>query len=127
METETKKYKPHLFQKGVSGNPGGRPRVNPEVREILKAHSVEAARKLVEMINHENPKIAMWAITDILDRTQGKALQAQDINMEISGHVDVRAQIREILLNRREPPTPEPSAATEPEAKNDRIGAEGTD
>ena len=28
----------HGFKKGVSGNPGGRPKGNPKVKEILKAH-----------------------------------------------------------------------------------------
>ena len=36
------------FTKGVSGNPSGRPKGNPEVKEILKINSVEAAKKLVE-------------------------------------------------------------------------------
>ena len=88
------------FPKGVSGNPGGRPKGNPEVKEILKAASPEAARQLVEYIYHENPKIAMWAITEVLDRTEGKPIQA--VNMEVSGNLDVRAQIRELLKERKE-------------------------
>ena len=30
------------FQKGKSGNPGGRPRVVAEVRELARAHTAEA-------------------------------------------------------------------------------------
>lgn len=88
------------FPKGVSGNPGGRPKTDPEVKAILKAAAPDAARRLVEMMYSDNPKIAMWAITDILDRTQGKAIQAQDINMDVSGFVDVGTQVRSILLEK---------------------------
>ena len=88
------------FPKGVSGNPGGRPKVDPEVKAILKAAAPDAARRLVEMMYNENPKIAMWAITDILDRTQGKAIQEQAINMDVTGFLDVGTQVRSILLER---------------------------
>lgn len=86
------------FQKGVSGNPGGRPKGNPEVKEILKAASPEAARVLVELLHSEKDSIRLTAAQDILDRTEGKAIQAQAINMDISGMLDVRTQVRGILL-----------------------------
>lgn len=97
-----KKRKPggRPFPKGVSGNPGGRPKTDPEVKAILKAAAPDAARRLVEMMYNENPKIAMWAITDILDRTQGKAIQEQAINMDVAGFLDVGTQVRSILLER---------------------------
>lgn len=97
-----KKVRGRPFPKGVSGNPGGRPKINPEVKEILKAAAPEAARLLVEMMYNENPKIAMWAITDVLDRTQGKPIQAQDINMDVSGFLDVRTQVRSVLLEQEQ-------------------------
>lgn len=101
MEKKTaEKPRGRPFPKGVSGNPGGRPKADPEVKEILRAASPEAARKLVEYMSHENAKIAMWAITDVLDRTQGKPVQAQDINMDITGLLDVRAQIRMVMKER---------------------------
>lgn len=97
-----KKRKPggRPFPKGVSGNPGGRPKTDPEVKAILKAAAPDAARRLVEMMYSDNPKIAMWAITDILDRTQGKAIQEQTINMDVTGSLDVGTQVRSILLEK---------------------------
>ena len=58
--------------KGQSGNPGGRPKADPEVQAILKAATPKAALKLVELIDCENPKIALQACCQVLDRTQGK-------------------------------------------------------
>ena len=60
------------FKKGQSGNPSGRRKEDPEVKEILKVASPEAALRLVKFIKHRNPKIAMAAIVEVLDRTQGK-------------------------------------------------------
>ncbi len=128
MEKGKGKPRGKPFPKGVSGNPGGRPKIDPEVREILKAHSVEAASRLVEMMYDDNPKIAMWAITDILDRTQGKAVQAQDISMDITGYLDIRSQVREVLLKNRKPKQPSiPDETTSPANIYDGYRAEGTD
>ena len=60
------------FLPGSNGNPGGRPKTDPEVKEILKAASIDTAKKLVEFTSHKNPNIAMWAITELLNRVYGK-------------------------------------------------------
>ena len=60
------------FPKGRSGNPGGRPKADPEVKEILKAASPAAAKKLVSLVRSRSEKIALVACTEILNRTQGK-------------------------------------------------------
>lgn len=60
------------FAKGRSGNPGGRPKANPEAKEILKAATPDAARKLVELLGSRTEKIALAAATEILDRTMGR-------------------------------------------------------
>lgn len=95
MKARGKPYPP-----GVSGNPGGRPRVDPEVKEILKAASPDAARALVELLGSEQEKIKLLAAQDILDRTQGKAMQMQDVNMDVRGLLDVRTQVRDVLMER---------------------------
>ncbi len=51
---------------------GGRTKTDPEVKEILKAATKDAAKKLVEFMSHKNPNIAMWAITELLNRVYGK-------------------------------------------------------
>ncbi len=87
------------FTKGVSGNPSGRPKGNPEVKEILKVNSVEAARTLVELLNSEKEQIRFMAAQEILNRTEGKPMQA--VNMEVNGELDlynVRTQVRAVLL-----------------------------
>ena len=87
------------FPKGVSGNPGGRPKMNPEVKEILKAASPDAARTLVELLNSEKESIRLTAAQDILDRTQGKAIQTEAV--QISGILDVGSQVKKILLEHK--------------------------
>ena len=87
------------FPKGVSGNPGGRPKMNPEVKEILKAASPEAARTLVELLHSEKENIRLIAAQDILDRTQGKAIQTESV--QISGILDVGSQVKKILLEHK--------------------------
>ena len=86
------------FTKGVSGNPSGRPKGNPAVRELLRANSVEAAKVLISLLNSEKEQTRLMAAQEILNRTEGKPMQA--VNMEVSGEMDMRSQIRAILLER---------------------------
>lgn len=43
-----------------------------ETMVILKSATAEVARRLVELAQHEDPKIAMPACKEVLDRAQGK-------------------------------------------------------
>ena len=89
------------FVKGQSGNPNGRSKDTEEAKEtkaILNAASPDAARKLVELLDCKKEIIAFYAAQVILDRTLGKPVQAQEIN--VSGNLDVRGQVRALLQER---------------------------
>ncbi|MBQ7220764.1 MAG: hypothetical protein IJS28_07285 [Synergistaceae bacterium] len=88
------------FVKGQSGNPSGRPRVPEEVRNAIKAACPEAVQRLIGFMSHENAKIAMMAITEILDRGYGKATQMQDVQIDVNGAAGLREEIRSLLLER---------------------------
>ena len=65
------------FEKGKSGNPGGRPKMDDETKAILKAAAPDAARLLVEMMNNPvtGEKTRLQAAQTVLDRVYGKATQ----------------------------------------------------
>jgi hypothetical protein len=62
------------FAKGESGNPGGRPRVEGEIRELARQHTGTALRTLIEIAERgENESARVAAANAILDRGYGKA------------------------------------------------------
>jgi hypothetical protein len=63
------------WQKGQSGNPGGRPRVAADVREEARKHTREALNRLVHWMRSDDPQASIRAATALLDRGCGKPAQ----------------------------------------------------
>ncbi len=64
------------FQKGRSGNPGGRPKDLGDVRELAKQHTAKAIERLVHWLESDNAKASVAAASALLDRAWGKPPQA---------------------------------------------------
>jgi len=65
------------FPKGQSGNPGGRPKVVAEIKELAGAHMAEAIKTLVSIMNDAKspPAARVSAANALLDRGYGKPPQ----------------------------------------------------
>ena len=61
---------------GSSANPFGRPRVVEEIRQLAREHAPAALRKVGELIGNADPRVALAASTEILNRVYGRPVQA---------------------------------------------------
>ena len=66
------------FQPGKSGNPGGRPKNNQELKEAFRAHTMEAKNVLVEVMNDKESKSGdrVRAAEVVLNRAWGTPEQS---------------------------------------------------
>jgi hypothetical protein len=70
------------FAPGVSGNPGGRPKLPAEMREIFQSKGLEAAEILVKHLRNTDPRVSVAAAREILDRAYGKPVQSINVDRE---------------------------------------------
>jgi hypothetical protein len=76
------------FQKGKSGNPGGRPKeMEPELKQLARAHTKEAIERLVCWMKSDNPKASPFAAKELLNRGWGQAPQYQEHSGELRNHI----------------------------------------
>ena len=64
------------FEKGKSGNPGGRPKENEEIKRLAQEHCPEAIERLATLMKDKSSRTAVAACIAILDRGCGKPPQA---------------------------------------------------
>jgi hypothetical protein len=83
---ETKRPAPSsAFQKGQSGNPGGRPKAIVEVQELARAQTAASIRALVRVRDAKDapPAAVVAAATVLLDRGWGRPTQSHELRHHI--------------------------------------------
>src|SRR5262245_2714028 len=90
------------FQKGVSGNPGGRPKLPAEMKEMFQAKAPEAFEVLCRHLNAKDPRVAVAAATQILDRAYGRPMQQVDANINEDNSVRYYAEVPKPCLTTEE-------------------------
>jgi hypothetical protein len=88
------------FTKGQSGNPGGRPKEDPELKELARAASPEAIERLVHWMRSDNAKASVTSCIAILDRAYGKPVQMTELTGKDGGPIET-ADLSEKEIARR--------------------------
>src|SRR5262245_37340459 len=86
------------WQKGQSGNPGGRPKVAAEVKELARQHGPEAIETLIRLMRSKNDGIAIRAAEALLARGYGRPAQESE--------VESKRPLTVIITDAPSPPTP---------------------
>ena len=81
MAGNSRSWKP-----GESGNPGGRPAVVAEVRDLARKQTLPAIRKLTWLMHHGKPDaVKVQSCVALLDRGWGRPIQAINWRVLVSG------------------------------------------
>ena len=70
---------PYRFKPGQSGNPNGRPRKIEKATDQAVDALEKAMGAAVELIDNEDPRIALAAAQLVIDRAMGKPKQSVDV------------------------------------------------
>jgi hypothetical protein len=63
------------FQRGQSGNPGGRPKVLDDIKTLARTNGEAAFRKVLALLDSEDERVALAAAQEVLNRAYGKPQQ----------------------------------------------------
>lgn len=84
------------WQKGQSGNPHGRPPLDPKIKEILTGAAPEAAQLQADMLHDDKIpiKLRLQAAENILNRAYGKPIEHHDDTLDANLTVTMSGDVQ---------------------------------
>ena len=76
--------------------------MDPETKEALLKLGPKAVARLAKLLDSDDETVAERAVDIVFNRLWGKPVQPSDVNMDVSGGLDLTAQIHAALLRREE-------------------------
>src|SRR6266481_3376353 len=89
------------FPKGKSGNPGGRTKKFAQCQRLCREASPDAARRLIELMQSEDERVALMAADKVFERAWGRPKEF-DPNAESAKKAPPFDPSRGLLSPRRE-------------------------
>ena len=91
--TGEKQKKPvHRFQKGVSGNPKGRPKGSVSIKDKIRQHLEKNPKEVEEIVRHfvKNNRELMWQMLE------GKPKQQMEVDVDKDSIIELTKFFREM-------------------------------
>jgi len=86
------------FQPGQSGNPSGKGGLFHEAQRICREASPAAARRMVELMNSADERLALMAADKVLERAWGKPKEMPDKPPEDPEDIERRRVARALMI-----------------------------
>lgn len=88
------------FEKGVSGNPSGKPKIPDDIKQMLKSAAPSALTLLIETCADTNVRrdLRIDCAKTILDRAYGKPAQAVSVDASVGATVTATAMTADEML-----------------------------
>jgi hypothetical protein len=93
------------FVPGVSPNPSGRPKGAGAIREMARAYLPAALKKIGELVENPDPRVALAASQEILNRIFGRPVQS--VESEVKTVNMTALYLQALKLANGDPPAPE--------------------